>query len=122
MVLATKELGTFGRQSFTLERHSDQSASGANLTVSTPSGKARRILFVTVKYSATATVNETMTLNSGAGAAWDTLLNTLVINADTDGVWIPDEDVIIGEDDIIDVLAPLLAAETSAVAIYSELM
>ena len=58
--------GTLGRQSARHERHSDQSGSGANLTARTPSGHVRRILFVTVKYTANATVNVTITLNSGA--------------------------------------------------------
>lgn len=121
MALVPKRiLGTLGRQSQLHVRHSDQSASGANLTVSTPSGNARRILFVTVKYSAAATVNVTITLNSGAGAAWDTLLPTIVLTADTDGTFIPNGPLIISDDDVIDVFAPLLAAQTSAVAIYSE--
>ncbi len=121
MALATKRvLGTLGRQSQLHDRHSDQSASGANLTVSTPSGNARRILFVTVKYSAAATVNVTITLNSGAGPAWDTILATIVLAADTDGSFIPNGPLIISDDDIIDVFAPLLAAQTSAVAIESE--
>ena len=121
MALVTvKGLGTFGRQSHSHDRHSDESSSGANLTVSTPEGNTRRILFVTVKYTAVATVNVTITLNSGAGAAWDTILKTIAISSDTEGVWIPDTDIVISADDTIDVFAPLLAAQTSAVAIYSE--
>ena len=113
-------LGTLGRESTLHQRHSDQSGSGANLTVSTPSGNVRRILFVTVKYTAAATVNVTITINSGAGASWDTLIQTIALYGSTDGIFIPDEDIIISDDDVIDVFAPLLAAETSAVAIYSE--
>jgi hypothetical protein len=116
----TRTRGTLGRQSQLHDRHSDQSASGANLTVSTPSGNARRILFVTVKYSAAATVNVTITLNSGAGAAWDTILQTIALSGATDGLFIPDGPLIISADDVIDVFAPLLSAQTSAVAIYSE--
>lgn len=116
----TRALGSLGRQSQLHDKHSDQSASGANLTVSTPSGNVRRILFVTVKYSAAATVNVTITLNSGAGSAWDTLLQTIALTGDTDGLFIPNGPLIISGDDIIDVFAPLLAAQTSAVAIYSE--
>lgn len=115
-----KALGTLGRQAQSHERFSDQSASGANLTVSTLPGEPRRLLFVTVKYSGSATVNVTVTLNSGAGAAWDTILNTIALSAATEGIWIPDKDVILSADDAIDVFAPLLSAKTSAVAIYSE--
>lgn len=122
MALATKSvLGTFGRQSDLHQRHSDQSGSGANLTVSTPTGHLRRILFVTVKYTAAATVNVTITLNSGAGADRDTLLQTIALSTDTDGLFIPAAPLIISDDDVIDVFAPLLIAQTSSVAIYSEI-
>lgn len=116
-----KALGTLGWQSQSHERHSDQSESGANLTVSTSTGERRRILFVTVKYSGSATVNVTVTLNSGAGAAWDVILQTIALSAATQGIWIPDRDVVISADDVFDVFAPLLSSETSSVAIYSEI-
>ena len=116
----TRVLGTLGRQSQLHDRHSDQSASGANLTVSTSPGNARRILFITVKYTAAATVNVTVTLNSGAGPAWDTLLFKIVLDGKRNGSLILPGPLIISKDDTIDVFAPLLAGQTSAIAIYSE--
>lgn len=120
-LVSASTLGTRGPADLPLiQRHSDQSTSGANLTASTPSGEARRILFITVKYSAAATVNATVTLNSGAGPAWDTLLFKIVLAGVKDGLFIPKGPLIISGDDVIDVLAPLLAGQTSAIAIYSE--
>lgn len=117
----TKARGTLGRNALSHERHSAQSASGADLTVSTPTGNVRRILFVTVKYTAAATVNVTITLNSGAGADRNTLIQTIALSGSTDGIFIPTAPLIISDDDIIDVLAPLLASETSSVVVYSEI-
>ena len=119
-VLIRSQRGALGRQSILHQRHSDQSDSGVALTVSTESGNLRRLLFVTVKYTANATVNVTITLNSGAGSDRDTVLNTIALSAATDGKWIPSGVVIISSDDTIDVFAPLLASQTSSVAIYSE--
>ena len=79
-------------------------------------------MLVTVEYSANVTVNVTVTLNSGAGAAWDTLLQTIALNAAKSGTWTPDEETIIDTDDVIDVLAPAGGGViTSAVAIYTEI-
>lgn len=116
-----KSRGTLGRQARSHERHSAQSGSGVNLTVSTPTGNVRRILLVTVKYTANATVNVTTTLNSGAGADRNTLLDTIALSASTDGTFLPAAPLIISADDTIDVFAPLLASETSSVTIYSEI-
>lgn len=116
-----KALGTLGRQSHSHERHSTQSDSGANLTVSTPLGNVRRILLVTVKYTANATVNVTVTLNSGAGADRNTLLDTIALSTSTDGKFLPSSPLIISADDTIEVFAPLLSSETASVAIYSEI-
>lgn len=121
IVSIEKTRGTFGRKSHSHERHSTQSDSGANLTVSTPIGNVRRILLVTVKYTANVTANVTITLNSGAGTDRDTLLNTIALSAGTDGKYVPAAPLIISPDDTIDVFAPLLASQTSSVAIYSEI-
>lgn len=102
-----------------IDRHTDQSAANTELTVSTPVA-TQKLLFVTVKYSASVTKNITITLNSGAGAAWDTLLQTIALSAATDGVWIPDQEITIQDDDVIDVVAAAGGGSiTSAVAIYT---
>lgn len=108
----------------TIARDTGQSASNASQTVSTVDlSKIRRLFFVTVKYSSNVTVNVTVTLNSSEGAAWDTLLQTIVLTAAKDGVFIPDEALYILDNDVIDVLAPAGGADvTSTIAIYSELV
>ena len=98
-----------------------QSGADAAQTVSTPSGQQRSVLSVTVKYSGSVSVDVTLTLNAGAGAAWDVLLPTITLNAETDGVWIPDGEMILGPDDVLDVLAPAGGAGImSAIAIRSD--
>ena len=121
MALRETKNAEIGARPVTLHRTSDESLANAAVTVTPATGALRRILFVTVKYSASVTVNVTVTLNSGAGANWDTLLATIALSAATDGVWIPDEELIISDDDVIDVLAPAGGVGiTAAVAVYSE--
>ena len=121
MALATKIYTLEPDRESRVERYSDASATGANLTVSTPVGVLRQILYVAVAYSAnpSGTVTVTVTLNSGAGVAWDTLIASIpVASPATDGVWIPDGEFWILDDDVLDVFAPLVASEESQVSIY----
>lgn len=100
----------------------DVGTSGSNVaqTVSTPLGGGRRLVYVTVKYSSSVTKDVTVTLNSGAGSAYDTLLATMELASNQHGVFIPDERVDILPDDTIDVVAPAGGAGiTSAVTIYT---
>lgn len=119
MALATqiKEIDIAPR----IERFSDISSAATAITVSTPVGALRHILFVTIKFSASAAVDPTITLNSGAGAGWDTVLATIDLGAGaTDVLWIPEEELWIMDDDILDVLAPDEGgAITSSIAIYT---
>lgn len=102
------------------ERISQESAANTAQTVSTETGNTRRLQMVTVRYSSSVTQNVTITLNAGAGASWDTLLQTIALVAATDGMWTPDEDIFILQDDVIDVLAPAGGGGiTSAVSIYT---
>jgi hypothetical protein len=103
---------------------SGQSTANTDQTVVTVTGVKRRILFVTCKYSAAATVNVTVTLLSSLGAAWNTLLATLAFAANTDGLWVPaHSEFVIGPNDQIQVVAPAGGGGvTSAVAIYSEVL
>ena len=109
------------RAALNCDRHTEQSGANAAKTTSTPTGKTRKILWATVKYSADVTQNVTVTLNSGTGTAWDTLLGTIVLTSAQAGFWIPETPLTIIDDDVIDVVAPAGGAGiTSAVAIYSE--
>jgi hypothetical protein len=73
---------------------------------------------VTVTYSGSVTANVTVTLVSGLGAAFNVVLNTIVITATTQGVYIPSTPIPINADDIITASAPGVAAVISSVAIY----
>ncbi len=97
------------------------SGAGANQTVTVPtSDYVRHVKRVTIVYSAPASVTVTLTLNSGRGAAFDTLLLNIVLAAATDATASYGDEVLeLAPDDVLDVLAPLLAAETSSVVIYS---
>ena len=80
----------------------------------------QQLVMVTAKYSAAPTqAGVTVTLNSGAGAGYDTLLTTGTANAQNT-VYIPAAPVFIAEDDVIDVSAPAGGGViTSSVAIYT---
>lgn len=105
-----------------VDRTSNESAPNTAMTVSTPTGEIRQVLFATVKYSGAASVDFVITLNSGAGASWDTVLTTIALAGGTSGVWIPDEAVFIVDTDVIDALANAVVAVTAAVAIYTRVL
>ena len=116
------EVHTFDQIYEPITRHlgvsSNTSGSGADLTLATRASGVRRLIGVTVKYSAAATVNVTVTLDSNLGATFDRLLNTIALAAETEGDFYPSHDVFMADGDTIKVFAPLLAAETASVAIY----
>lgn len=104
-------------------RHTRWSGAGAAdtaLTISTDTGRPRRLLQVAINYSAAPTqAGATVTLNSGAGAAYDFVLNTGSANAQST-VYAPAQ-VILAADDTIDVLAPAGGGViTATIAIYTE--
>ncbi len=106
-----------------LESHSAKSNADAPLTVSTPTGKARRILYATVKYSANVTENVTVIRNSQLGSDYDTLRATLVLTAERDGFFAPSEELNLLDGDALDVLAPAGGPGiTSAIEIVSEVL
>ena len=91
-----------------IKRYADQSVANTQLTVSSvaDSGKAFRLVAVLVKWSAVVTKDVTVTLNSGLGTAWDTLIQTIVFAGERNGVFIPDQELWFMDDDAIDVVAP----------------
>lgn len=107
-------------QTVKLLRTNGESTDNAAQTVSTPSGDVRRIHHIFVRYSATPTHSGvTVTLNSGAGAAYDYELHASAANAETVN-YVPDGDLVIDDDDVIDVTAPAGGAGiTSNISIYT---
>lgn len=103
-----------------LERNVETGAANTALTVTIPAAAARRLVMVTVKYSAAPTqAGVTTTLVSGAGAAYDTLLNTGSANAQNT-VYLPAGDLLFGSDDGLSVVAPAGGVGiTAAVAVYT---
>lgn len=99
------------------------SAADTAQTVSTTVGRHVRILFITAKYSAAPTqTGVTVTLNSGAGAGYDTLLTTGTANTQNT-VYFPSEPLVLADDDTLDVTAPAAGGViTSSVAIYGLLL
>jgi hypothetical protein len=99
--------------------------SGANQaqTVSTPTGAVRKVLQVTVAYSATPTHSGvTVTLNSGAGSGHDIVLYTGSANARYTQ-YTPNGTIYLLEDDTLDVTAPAGGSGiTSSVAIVTEIV
>ena len=105
----------------TLERITKTGSANADATLSTEGKTARRLIMVTVQYSAAPTQSGvTVALDSGAGADYDITLSTGSANAQST-VYIPSGDVIIKEDDAITVTAPAGGAGiTASIAIYTK--
>lgn len=101
-----------------------QSGANAQQTVVTATGLKRRILFVTVTYSANVSVTATVTLISALGTAWNTLLALLVFSANQNVLWVPSHsEFVIAPNDQLQVVAPAGGGGiTSAIAIYSEIL
>lgn len=95
--------------------------SGVNATntLATTVGKANRLRMVTVAYSGAATGSVTVTLTSGAGAAYNVVLSTITL-ANNQGVYVPTPPIPVNADDVITVSAPAVAAVTSSVTIYTD--
>lgn len=100
------------------KRYAVTSAVNTINTVTTDILKPAKLRLVTVTYSGSVTTNVTVTLVSGAGAAFNCVLNTIAISAGTTGVYIPATPVPFNADDTIQVSAPAVAAVTSSVTIY----
>ena len=122
VVLNTNQSGQVRLEGVSVTRTSETSGAGADLTLSTPTGKVRQFLYMTVKYSANATVTVTTTLNSGAGAGYDYLLDSVGTGGGTTHTFTPSGTFILLDDDTIDVKAPLVTAETSNIAIYTRIL
>lgn len=103
-------------------RTTNTSAVNTLNTVSTSVGKAARLRMVTVAYSGPTTQAVTVTLDSGAGPAFDFVLNTItpVSGTPSIGSYVPATPIPLASDDVIVVTAPGVAAVTSSVAIYVE--
>jgi|ERR1051326_915489 hypothetical protein len=99
-------------------RLTQTSATNSINNLSSSAGKAFRLRMVAVSYSASTTQNITVTLTSGAGAAFNILLNTIAISSGTQGVYIPSTPIPFNSDDVITVSAPALASQTSSIVIY----
>lgn len=104
-----------------IERYVETGSANTELASSLALSFPSRVLFVTVAYSAAPTqAGVTTKLNSGAGAGYDSTLNTGSANAQYTN-YIPDGNLILGEDDALDVTAPAGgAAITASIAIYVE--
>ena len=102
-------------------RSTGTSTANAIGTASTTTGEVLELVMVTVAYSAAPTqAGVTTTLDSGAGAAYDTLLNTGTADARYTA-FLPTAPIFIMADDQIDVSAPAGGAGiTSAIAIYTK--
>lgn len=112
-----------------LERLSDQSAVATELNLtSTPTSDGKnadrpwRLKSVHVRYSAAFTGSATIRIDSALGAAYDEVVAPLSFTAETEQVFRPTEEMCFNADDNIEVIAPLLAAETSIIEVKRELL
>jgi len=107
---------------YKIERTVGTSAANTAQTVSTATGARKRVISVHVAYSAAPTqAGVTVTLNSGAGAGYDTLLTTGTANAQYTSYF--PQDLYILTDDVIDVAAPAGGVGiTSSISIYTQIV
>lgn len=119
--MAVGTLKSTGGRGSTFQAFSQTSATNTQMTTSTNTTGLRFLRAVTVKYSGSASVSVTVTLNSQAGAAYDTVLQTITLSSATDGVYLPTAPLPLVDGDAIDVVSPALSGGTSAVVIYTEL-
>ena len=102
-------------------RDSDVSGVNSALTLSTEVGLLRRIISVDVVYSGSATANVDITVNSGLGGGYDNLRQTIALSGARYAFWVPDEEVLLWPDDVLDVLTGAGGAGvTSTVVIETE--
>lgn len=104
-----------------LRRHSQTSAANTALAMSVGMQGGRRVVLVTVKYSAAPTqAGVTTAIDSGAGAAFDATLDTGSANAQST-VYQPVGGHPLGNDDALLVTAPAGGSGiTASIAVYTE--
>ena len=104
-----------------VEKLTNQSAANTALTLATPTGKRRRVLYATVKYSATPVqTGVTFEIDNGVGVAFDAVLSTGAANARTT-TFFPSSRLELPDDDTLKVIAPAAGgAITSAISIVTE--
>ncbi len=76
----------------------------------------RTLSAVYVAYSANASVNVTVTINSGLGSDFDVVVSTLVLSTSRYGVYLPERPMPLAVGDTIDVLLPAGGASVTATA------
>lgn len=120
MAIAVNQEKVYRDQS-RLVRATEAGLANTSLTVTVPIVAPSRLSHVTAKYSAAPTqAGVTITLDSGAGAAYDAVLLTGSANAQTT-VLIPTDDLLLSAGDAIVVVTPAGGGVlTAAVAVYIE--
>ena len=89
-----------------VESTKGESAADTAQTVSSPARGRRDLKVVTVAYSASVSVDVLVTLNAGAGDAYDTILGRIELSSERYGVYLPEAPIPMADGDAIDVLAP----------------
>lgn len=120
MAITTTFVGTTkeGRRIF---RHSQTGGANAINSVAVTGTPGRSVIQVTTVYSGAPTqAGVTVTLNSGAGAGFDSVLNTGSANATTTN-YLPTVPPVVGSDDTVTVSAPAGGGGlTSSIAVYTQ--
>ena len=80
-----------------------QDLSAGALAWSVSPGAPRRVVAVLLHASTTITETVKVTIDSVAGANYDTLIRSVGLSAEQDFAWFPEGDVILAQDDILKV-------------------
>lgn len=119
--LQVSGVGDVGARKRSIRRHVETGVANTTLTSLVAIKKGVKVIAVLVAYSATPTqAGVTTTLNSGAGAAYDNVLNTGTANARYNQ-YLPNTPPICANDDTLTIVAPAGGVGiTASIAVYTE--
>lgn len=116
---------TNGRRNTEIIQYFGISATNTDITIaSLTDTRPRRLVSVSIKYSANSSTTVTVThnyLGGPGGTSYDVLLNSTALAAQTDYIFLPSEEIWLSGNDTVTVLAPAVAAATAAVVIEVEI-
>lgn len=113
--------GTIPSHGRRIQRLTEISASGEALSVESAAGAMRRILKVVLRYSALDTGSTVaIVVRSGAGEDFDHTLLSHETDNEQEIIYIPDHEMFLQDDDVLEVSMPAVSGKTAAVLIELE--
>ena len=101
LVAGTAKIGLVSQDETLADKSSSQDLSGAPLSYTTNFAADTKISYITLHADGAITETVTISIDSAAGANYDTVIASASLTADTDYIWIPDSEFIISSGDEI---------------------